>query len=292
MVRHALKSIFQKPTPDIDSSDRTQQLRSKTIYAGTVNLAQTLANGNNRVYQTYNGPYKVENQVGISRLTASRTYEDLLSITKGKVLLNQPPLSSSTDTYYQENFANGQMYEGNYNRFNPSFDFSNNCNDSVMVYDTGVTGFTGPSSYNDNGGFIGATGPQGNISFTGYLGTTVAFASGNDQNNSRIFIDPNHCYYSNPCLQDASYTRFVSPNLTGLTGNAQFNAQQIINADQYRCFSYPMSNIILARQIIPPIIEEIIDGVPQSVVINTIEFINNNQSTVPEITDIQPLTQL
>jgi len=270
MVRHALKCIFQKPTQKIDSSDRTQQLRSKTIYAGTVNLAQTLANGNNHVYKTYNGPYKVENQAGIYRLTASRTYENLLSITKGKVLLNPRELSSSTDTYYQENFARGQMYEGNYNQFDPSFDFSNNCNDSVMVYDTGITGFTGPSSYDTNGGFIGATGPQ---------------------SNSHIFIDPNHCYYSNPCLQDASYTRFVTPNLTGLTGNAQFNAQQIINADQYRCFSYPMSNIILARQIIPPIIEDIIDGVPQSVVINTIEF-NNNQSTVPEITDIQPLTQL
>jgi len=264
MVRHALKCIFQKPNQKIDSSDRTQQLRSKTIYAGTVNLAQTLANGNNHVYKTYNGPYKVENQAGISRLTASRTYENLLSITKGKVLLNQPPLSSSTDTYYQENFARGQMYEGNYNQFDPSFDFSNNCNDSVMVYDTGITGFTGPSSYDTNGGFIGATGPQ---------------------SNSHIFIDPNHCYYSKLCLQDAAYTRFVTPNLIGLTGNAQFNAQQIINADQYRCFNYPKSNFILEMRSCPLIIEEIINGVPQSVVINTIEYFNN-KPTVPEISNI------
>ena len=271
MVRYGLKHIFQKPTPDIDSSDRTQQLRSKTVYCGTVNLAQTLANGNNRVYKTYNGPYTVENQVGIYRLTASRTYDNLLSITKGKVLLNQPPLSSSTDTYYQENFANGQMYEGNYNHFNPIINVSNDCNDSVMVYDIGITGFTGPASYNANGGFIGAT--------------------GNEENHNRIFIDPNHCYYSDPCLKDASYTRFVTPNLTGLTGNAQFSAQQIINADQYRCFSYPMSNFILAMHNCPLIIEEIIDGVPESMVINTIEYVNN-QPTVPEITDIQPKTQL
>ena len=72
MVRHGLKHIFQKPTPDIDSSDRTQQLRSKTIYCGTVNLAETLASGNNRVYKTYNGPYKVENQAGVSKLSASQ----------------------------------------------------------------------------------------------------------------------------------------------------------------------------------------------------------------------------
>jgi hypothetical protein len=273
MVRHGLKHIFQKPTPDIDSSDRTQQLRSKTIYCGTVNLAQTLASGNNHVYKTYNGPYKVENEAGVSKLSASRTYEDLLSITKGKVLLTQPPLTPSTNAYYQENFAKGQIYEGNYNRFDPMINVSNDCNGSVMVYDIGMTGFTGPASYNANGGFIGAT--------------------GNEENNKRIFIDPNHCYYSNPCLQDASYTRFVTPNLTGLTGNAQFNAQQIINTDQYRCFNYPMPNFVLASQrLLPPtIIEEISNGVPQLAVITNIEF-PNDQSTVPEIIDVEPRTPL
>lgn len=270
MVRHGLKHIFQKPTPDIDSSDRTQQLRSKTVYCGTVNLAQTLASGNNRVYKTYNGPYKVENQLGVSKLSASRTYEDLLSITKGKVLLTQPPLTPSTDAYYQENFARGQMYEGNYNRFDPLINVSNDCNDSVMVYDIGITGFTGPASYNTNGGFIGAT--------------------GNEENNNRIFIDPNHCYYSNPCLQDASYTRFVTPILTGLTGNAQFNAQQIINTDQYRCFNYPMPNFVLANQLLPPmIIQEIINDIPQALVITNIEF-PNDESNIPEIVDIEPRT--
>ena len=71
MVRHGLKHIFQKPTPDIDSSDHTQQLRSKTIYAGTVNLAQTLVKGNNNKYKTYNGPYEVNNKDGNSNLIAS-----------------------------------------------------------------------------------------------------------------------------------------------------------------------------------------------------------------------------
>ena len=233
MVRHGLKHIFQKPTPDIDSSDRTQQLRAKTIYAGTVNLAKTLAEGNNRVYQTYNGPYEVVTQAvtGDSKLIASRTYDDMLSITRGKVLLNQLPLNSLTQDYYQKNFAKGQMYEGNYNRFDPSFNFIGHtgCTDSVLVYDIGITGFTGPASY-ANGGFIGATGP-GPI--------------GDSDNNKRIFVDPNHCYYSNPCLLDASYTRFVSPGLTGDTGPAQFNAQQIINADQYRGFSFPMPDFNL-----------------------------------------------
>jgi hypothetical protein len=134
-----------------------------------------------------------------------------------------------------------------------------------MVYDTGITGFTGPSSYDTNGGFIGATGPQ---------------------SNSHIFIDPNHCYYSKLCLQDAAYTRFVTPNLIGLTGNAQFNAQQIINADQYRCFNYPMPNFVLANQLFPPVNQEIINGVPQVVAITNIEFLNGQP--VPEIVEIEP----
>jgi hypothetical protein len=232
MVRHGLKHIFQKPTPDIDSSDRTQQLRSKTIYAGTVNLAQTLVKGNNNKYKTYNGPYEVVTDAGNSNLIASRSYDDLLSITKGKVLLNQLPLNSASQDYYQQNFAKGQMYEGNYNQFDPQFNFIGHtgCNNSVLVYDISNNGFTGPVSYDASGGYIGVTGP----------GPTGISAS-----NKHIFIDPNHCYYSDPCLLDASYTRFVDPVLSGLTGSGPFTAQQIISADQYRGFSYPMPNFNL-----------------------------------------------
>jgi len=229
-VRHGLKHIFQKPTPDIDSSDRTQQLRSKTIYAGTVNLAQHLVKGNNSLYKTYTGPYEVVTQAGNSNLVASHSYDDLLSITKGKFLLNQLPLNANSQDYYQKNFAKGQMYEGNYNQFDPEFDIYNKCKNSTLVYDIGSTGFTGPSSYETNGGYIGVTGP------TGITGSS---------NNRRIFVDPNHCFYSDPCLLDASYTRFVSTVLGGLTGSGPFNAQQIISSDQYRGFSYPMSNFNL-----------------------------------------------
>jgi hypothetical protein len=227
MVRYGLKHIFQKPVPDIDASDRTQQLRSKTIYAGTVDLAQNLKTSNSR-YKTYNGPYEIVRIKGNSNLVASRSYDDLLSITKGKVLLNQLPLTPITQQYYQENFAKGQMYEANYNRFDPSFNFiiHTDCSNSVLVYDNAVSDFTNPPpSYDDHGGFIGATGSQ--------------------DNNERIFIDPDHCYYSDHCLLSSSYTRFVSPELSGITGSAQFTAQQIISADQYRGFNYPMPNFNL-----------------------------------------------
>jgi hypothetical protein len=265
MVRHGLKHIFQKPTPDIDASDRTQQLRSKTIYAGTVDLAKTLSLGNNIRYKTYNGPYEVSNQTGNSNLVASQSYDDLLAITKGKVLLNQLPLNSYTQDYYQKNFAKGQMYEGNYNRFDPSFNFIGHtgCNNSVLLYDISQNGFTNPPpSYNTSGGFIGATGPTGS----------------QNNNNKNIFIDPNHCYYSDPCLLDASYTRFVSPNLTGTTGPAQFNAQQIINADQYRCFSYPMPNFTLTC------VQQSVTSLP-IIPLNINIYNKNSSATIKSYTD-------
>ena len=254
MVLHGLRYVFQKPCPHLSSSERTQQLRSKTVYSGTVNLAKTIAAGNNNRYNTYNGPYEVVNENGNSTMIASQSYDDLLSITKGKVLLNQLPLNSTTQTYYQNNFGNNEMYVGVFNQFDPSFNFvggHTGCNSSVMVYDISVNGFTG--SYKD-GGFIGITGPSDSNGFTesyknggfgGLIGITGPPDS-NDKNNKHIFIDPDRCYYSDPCLMSASYTRFVSHELAGLTGTGAYIAQKIINADQYRGFTYPMPNFNLS----------------------------------------------
>lgn len=228
MVINGFKPLFRRPCPELTSSERTQQLRSKTVYSGTVNLAKTIAAGNNNRIKTYNGPYEVVNEGGNSTMVASQSYDDLLSITKGKFLLNQLPLNSYTQSYYQKNFGKEEMYVGNYNQFDPSFNFTGNgttCSNSVLVYDISANGFTG--SY-ENGGFIGVTGPVPN-----------------SETNRQIFIDPDHCYYSNTCLKDASYTRFVSPELAGLTGTGAYFAQQIIGADQYRGFAYPMPNFNL-----------------------------------------------
>lgn len=229
MVVNSFKPLFRRPCPELTSSERTQQLRSKTVYSGTVNLAKTIAAGNNNRIKTYNGPYEVVNEGGNSTMIASQSYDDMLSITKGKVLLNQLPLNSYTQSYYQKNFGKEEMYVGNYNQFDPSFNFTggnDKCNESVLVYDISANGFTG--SYDASGGFVGVTGPVPN-----------------SETNRQIFIDPDHCYYSDPCLKDASYTRFVTPELAGLTGTAAYFAQQIIGADQYRGFAYPMPNFNL-----------------------------------------------
>jgi hypothetical protein len=231
MVLHGLKRIFQKPTPNLSSSERTNQLRSKTIYAGTVELSTALKTPGSTRYKTYNGPFEIVDVNGNGSLIASASYKDLLDITKGKVLLNQLPLTSLTAGYYKKNFGNGEMYVGNYQEFNGSF-FSGEvgptgCEDSVLVYDISTPGFTGRHSYTENsiGNNSGATGMA--------------------DSNEHIFIDPKHCYYSEQCASSASYMKFVDIDLKGANGPSQYYSQQIINSNQYSGFSFPMSNFSL-----------------------------------------------
>ena len=232
--------IFQKPTPKLSSSERTNQLRSKTIYSGTVNLSTELTKPGSNRYKTYNGPFEIVNETGNSSLVASASYRDLLDITKGKVLLNQLPLTDLTYTYYEKNFGKGQIYVGNYLQFNGShFNGSGptgHCADSVLVYDMATTGFTGPGSYTEN-----------------LIGTGV---TGMDNANMNIFIDPKQCYYKNRCNEHRTLSHnklvevyFKGPTgttgATGITGPSQYFAQNIINFDQYRGFRFPMSNFTL-----------------------------------------------
>jgi hypothetical protein len=230
MVLHGLKRIFQKPTPNLSSSERTNQLRSKTIYSGTVDLSTSLATPGSTRYKTYNGPFEIVDDNGKGSLIASASYKDLLDITKGKVLLNQLPLTSLTAGYYKKNFGNGEMYVGNYQEFNGSFfsgDTTTGCEDSVLVYDITTKGFTGRHSYTENsiGNNTGATGMA--------------------NSSEHIFIDPKHCYYSEQCASSASYMKFVDINLKGANGPSQYYSQQIINSNQYSGFSFPMSNFSL-----------------------------------------------
>jgi hypothetical protein len=294
------KRIFQKPTPNLSSSERTNQLRSKTIYAGTVELSTTLDTPGNNRYKTYNGPFEIakKNLYDDSTLVSSASYKDLLDITKGKVLLNQLPLTDLTYKYYENNFdSNGELYVGNYYQFDGSKIGPTGCTDSVLVYDLSSTGFTGPGSYTGNS--IGLTGPTGMV-----------------DSNQDIFIDPKHCYYSDPCASSASYMNLVDINFkgptgatgaTGITGPSQYFAQQIINANQYNGFRFPMSNFTLTCKqqkdsqsegplFCPayffgiPVVEEIDSNIVGAVTIIDIDYDYANGPTVPDIWYVDPIT--
>lgn len=101
------KRAFTTPNKDLYSSDYTQYLRSKTKYSTSANLAKTMVeNGgslpktDNDLIKTYKGPYTfsstdLSNPNGVYCINQSRSYEDLLDITKGKYL-STPQILNST----------------------------------------------------------------------------------------------------------------------------------------------------------------------------------------------------
>jgi hypothetical protein len=102
---------FSKPfnvsQPELNSSDRTANLKSKTIYSAAVNLAKnggvlTKTNGSQFV-----GPV----QTTSTFMTSASSYADLLHVSKGKYLLTPPP-SSDLATLFSP--ANGDVYYGNF----------------------------------------------------------------------------------------------------------------------------------------------------------------------------------
>jgi hypothetical protein len=107
---------FNGPQPQLNSSDRTAYLKSKTKYAAAVNLAK-----NGGVLTKANGARYVGSvQTTRTGLTSASSYSDYLDVAKGKYLLTPPPSSnlaasfqtSSADVYY------GNFMVTNYDKAN------------------------------------------------------------------------------------------------------------------------------------------------------------------------------
>ena len=123
-----VKRVFTTPYQNLYSSDYTQYIRSKTKYSTSSNLAKTIIeNGgslpmtNDNTIKTYKGPYTfsstdVTNPKTVCCINQSRSYEDLLDITKGKYLLMPPVLNS---TYIKKDVLQvSQLYNGVFFDFN------------------------------------------------------------------------------------------------------------------------------------------------------------------------------
>ena len=109
---------FNGPQPQLNSSDRTAYLKSKTKYAAAVNLAK-----NGGVLTKTNGARYVGTvQTTRTGLTSASSYSDYMDVAKGKYLLTPPPSSnlarsfqpSSADVYYGNftvtNYDNAGVY--------------------------------------------------------------------------------------------------------------------------------------------------------------------------------------
>ena len=81
---------FNGPQPQLNSSDRTAYLKSKTKYAAAVNLAK-----NGGVLTKANGARYVGTvQTTRTGLTSASSYSDYMDVAKGKYLLTPPPSSN------------------------------------------------------------------------------------------------------------------------------------------------------------------------------------------------------
>ena len=98
---------FNGPQPQLNSSDRTAYLKSKTKYAAAVNLAK-----NGGVLTKTNGARYVGTvQTTRTGLTSASSYSDYMDVAKGKYLLTPPP-SSNLATSFQPSSAD--VYYGNF----------------------------------------------------------------------------------------------------------------------------------------------------------------------------------
>jgi len=98
---------FTVSQPQLNSSDRTAQLKAKTKYAAAVNLAK-----NGGVLTKGDGSKYVGTvHTSSTALISTASYADLLDVTKGKYLLTPPPSSNLDGTFSP---ANGEVYYGSF----------------------------------------------------------------------------------------------------------------------------------------------------------------------------------
>lgn len=204
-----------------DASDYLNNLRSKVKFAGTSNLARTVAaqggmlplrtpSGHLKPYQGTYGFSSTTNSPKTYCLNTSRSYSDLLDITKGKYLLTPPNPTVhniTLDDINPSELYNGVFFENVYK------------GNAEIMYDT--TGFG-----IDNNTII----------YTNGSGLTTTSNS-----NQLIFVDPsyNMFYESQSCLENNTYFRNIEIRTDlGVTGKEQLD--RVLNLYLLNGFKYPI----------------------------------------------------
>ena len=203
-------NLFNMSQPQLNSSDRTAHLKSKTKYAAATNLAQNGGALTKRNGANYVGPVRTT----CSSLTSAASYADLLDITKGKYLLTPPPSSKLDESFSPQN---GEVYYG-------SFTVTNYSNANVPVTVLGFPTITG-SNYNYPNKLVAET----------PTATVPVF------NNSNIVVDPQYrLFYRKGTCNIRNYFKnvYLDPNMDSYNRD---QAQRIIanQAQSLRGFQYP-----------------------------------------------------
>ena len=212
---------FPQPTKssNSDASDYLNNLRAKVKFAGTSNLARTISaqggmlplrtpQGHLKPYQGTYGFSSTTNSPKTYCLNTSRSYRDLLDITKGKYLLTPPnPVVNIITLHNTEpsELYNGVFFENVYK------------GNAESIYST--TGF-------------------------GIDNNNIIYDSPNplapSNSNQLIFVDPsyNMFYESQSCLVDSTYFSNVEIRTDlGVTGKEQLD--RVLNLYLLNGFKYP-----------------------------------------------------
>jgi hypothetical protein len=207
---------FNVSQPQLNSSDRTAHLKSKTKYASAVNLAQNGGVLNKRDGSKYVGPVRTTSVA----MTSADSYADLLDVTKGKYLLAPPP---SSDLAASFSMNNGEAYYGNFMVTNYA------AIPATMLGFPTVKTTPSPPAYKYLNQLVLGT--------TATTATTVtAF------NAANIVIDPEYrLFYGTGDCGERGYLKNVRLDALDVSGSRAYNQQQAqrIIANELRGFRYP-----------------------------------------------------
>jgi hypothetical protein len=225
---------YNVPQPQLNSSDRTAHLKSKTKYAAAVNLAK-----NGGVLTKWDGSKYVGTvQTTSSALTSASSYADLLDVTKGKYLLAPPPSSNLTASFQP---ITGDVYYGNFT----VTDYSDADIPVTMLGFPTVTPPVNPTQYTYPNQLVSLANPNSALT------TSAVF------NTANIVVDPEHrMFYGGGTCGTRTYFKHVhiDPSIDVHWSEAAFGgevfssrpyneqqAQRIIahQAQSLRGFQYP-----------------------------------------------------
>jgi hypothetical protein len=216
---------FDRPTKNSsgDASDYLNNLRAKVKFSGTSNLARTVSAQNGMLpLRTLNGHLKpYQGTYGFSAMTVtpnspktyclntSRSYRDLLDITKGKYLLTPPNIIGQNITLNEtapSNLYNGIYFENNY------------VGNAEIIYSTTSTGI------------------ENNVIVYNTPNPVIPSNS-----NQLIFVDPsyNMFYDSQYCLlQNTNFRNIQLRTDLGVEGRLYLNRN--LNSLLLNRFTYPI----------------------------------------------------
>jgi hypothetical protein len=219
---------FNVSQPQLNSSDRTANLRSKTKYASAVNLAKNGGVLTKRDGSKYVGPVHTTS----ATMTSADSYSDLLDVTKGKYLLTPPP-SSNLDTSFSP--ASGDVFYGSFT----VTDYAEANIPVTMLGAPGVTTSPAPTKYDDPNKLVAPVAPA---------------SAPPPFNNTSIVVDPEYrmfygkktCgmrdYFKNVRIDPSADVRWTADGVVHSSRPYnQQQAQRILahEAQRLRGFQYP-----------------------------------------------------